>query len=270
MSRIKATFDRLASTRGKGFIPFITAGDPDTDTSRRLVLELADLGADVIELGVPFSDPMADGPTIQASSMRSLAKGTKLDDVLTMAAEVRREIDVPIILFSYLNPLYRYGLDRLADKASAAGVDGFLITDVIDDDAAAIANVFGRRGMDLISLVAPTTSDHRLESIAARSTGFIYAVSRAGVTGARQESSNAAERLVERVRQFTDLPVAVGFGISTRKQIEEVWQYAEAAVVGSAIVKVIEDSPNRSDVVGRVRDFVASIVPAFAKAPSGQ
>ena len=269
MSRIGAKFEQLKSSGRKGFIPFITAGDPDLDTTRRLVLTLAQEGADIVELGVPFSDPMADGPTIQASSMRALANGTKLANILEIVAELRRETQVPIVLFSYLNPLYRYGLHRLAGDAAAAGVDGFLVTDAIDEDALSISEVLRPAGMDLISLVAPTTSDRRLESIAAAANGFIYAVSRTGVTGARRESSDAAETLVKRIRQHTGLPVAVGFGISTRKQVEEVWNYADAAVVGSAIVKVIEGSDGPSQTVERVREFVRSIVPTFAKESSG-
>jgi len=269
MSRIGAKFEQLNRSGRKGFIPFITAGDPDLDTTGRLVLTLADLGADVIELGVPFSDPMADGPTIQASSMRALANGTNLNNILAMVAGLRSETEVPIVLFSYLNPLYRYGLDRLADDAAAAGVDGFLVTDAIDEDAKSISEVLRPAGMDLISLVAPTTSDRRLASIAAGASGFIYAVSRTGVTGARQESSDAAETLVERIRQHSELPVAVGFGISTRKQVEEVWSYADAAVVGSAIVKVIEESDGPSDAVERMRDFVRSIVPRICKRTVG-
>ena len=269
MSRIEAKFEQLKSSGRNGFIPFITAGDPDLDTTRRLVLALANLGADVIELGVPFSDPMADGPTIQASSMRALANGTKLNNILAMVAGLRSETEVPIVLFSYLNPLYRYGLDRLADDAAAAGVDGLLVTDAIDEDAESISELLRPAGMDLISLAAPTTSDRRLAFIAAGASGFIYAVSRTGVTGARQESSDAAEALVERIRQRTELPVAVGFGISTRKQVEDVWNYADAAVVGSAIVKVIEGSDGPSHAVDRVRGFVRSIVPTFAKESSG-
>jgi len=265
MSRIAEKFGSLRATGRKGFIPFVSAGDPDLETSREIVLMLAKNGADIIELGVPFSDPMADGPTIQASSQRALEQGVTLTNVLAMVRNIRTEIDVPLVLFSYLNPLFRYGIERLANDAASAGVDGVLVTDAVDEEAAAIASVLRDRDLDLISLVAPTTSDERLEKIAANASGFIYAVSRAGVTGARNVTSSAAEALVDRVRRYTDLPVAVGFGISTREQIEDVWQFADAAVVGSAIVAEIERSIGRADVLDRVRSFVATLLPAVAK-----
>ncbi|MCC7307189.1 MAG: tryptophan synthase subunit alpha, partial [Acidobacteria bacterium] len=227
MNRITSKFASLQAEGRKGFIPFISAGDPDLETSRQIVLTLAENGADIIELGVPFSDPMADGPTIQESSQRALKNGVTLKDVLAMAASLRREIDIPLVLFSYLNPLFRYGIERLADDAAAAGVDGILVTDAVDEEAAEIADVLRKNGLSLISLIALTTTEDRLKKIAERSSGFIYAVSRAGVTGARNETSTTAEALVERVREYTDLPVAVGFGISTREQIEDVWRYAD-------------------------------------------
>ncbi len=265
MSKIENTFRTLRARGQKAFIPFVSAGDPDIETSKRIVLALAESGADIIELGVPFSDPMADGPTIQASSQRALERGVTLADVLAMAAELRASTDVPIVLFSYLNPLFRYGVEPLAAHAAAAGIDGILVTDTVDDEAIEVGTILGTHGLDLISLVAPTTSESRLKRIAERSSGFIYAVSRAGVTGTQTETSLAAEALVARVRKFTDLPVAVGFGISTRAQIEEVWRYADAAVVGSAIVAEIERSLPHGDTVERVREFVGGLVPSFAK-----
>jgi tryptophan synthase alpha chain len=260
MSRISTKFESLAAEGRKGFIPFVSAGDPDMETSTQIVLTLAENGADIIELGVPFSDPMADGPTIQASSQRALEKGVTLADVLAMVDYLRTKTDVPIILFSYLNPVYRYGLERLANDAAQAGVDGVLVTDAVDEEATEIGAVLRKNDLDLISLVAPTTTDERLERIARSSSGFIYAVSRAGVTGARNETSEAAESLVGRVKRFTDLPVAVGFGISTREQIEDVWRYADAAVVGSAIVAEIERSIPDADAVERVGHFVRELV----------
>ncbi|HCA58632.1 MAG TPA: tryptophan synthase subunit alpha [Blastocatellia bacterium] len=266
MSRIASKFAELHSAGRKGFIPFVSAGDPDLETSLEIVLALAELGADIIELGVPFSDPMADGPTIQASSMRALDNGVRLEDVIEMSRRIRESTDVPIVLFSYLNPLYQYGLERLASDAADAGIDGVLVTDAVDEEAAEIGSILRSSGLDLISLIAPTTSDERLARIAANASGFLYAVSRAGVTGARSETSSAAEELVRRVRKVTDLPVAVGFGISTREQIEEVWEYADAAVVGSAIVAEIERSIPLGNVPERVRAFVASLLPAVANA----
>lgn len=266
MNRITSKFANLPTVGRKGFIPFISAGDPDLETSRQIVLTLAENGADIIELGVPFSDPMADGPTIQESSQRALKNGVTLKDVLAMAASLRAKTDIPLVLFSYLNPLFRYGIERLADDAAAAGVDGILVTDAVDEEAAEIADVLRKNGLSLISLIAPTTTEDRLKKIAERSSGFIYAVSRAGVTGARNETSTTAEALVERVREYTDLPVAVGFGISTREQIEDVWRYADAAVVGSAIVAEIEKSVNAEiDPVKCVRELVGRLLPQRQK-----
>lgn len=260
MNRISAKFDELRSLGRNGFIPFVSAGDPRLETSKQIVLALADCGADVIELGVPFSDPMADGPTIQASSQRALENGVTLGEIFAMVSEVRKQTDVPIILFSYLNPLFRYGIERLAHDAAAAGIDGVLVTDAVDKEAAEIGAVLRRNDLDLISLIAPTTTDERLKKIVENSSGFIYAVSRAGITGAQTETSNAAEILVTRARKFTDLPIAVGFGISTYEQIQDVWRYADAAVVGSAIVAEIERSIATGDAVENVRRFVGSLL----------
>lgn len=265
MTRLTKSFERLRSQHRGGLIPFVTAGDPDMATSKAIVLALAELGADVIELGVPFSDPMADGPTIQASSMRAIENGVTLADILAMVQELRLETDVSIVLFSYLNPLFRYGIAELAADAAEAGIDGILVTDAIDEDAAEIAKTFRSHGIDLISLIAPTTSDERLKRIAENASGFIYAVSRAGVTGAQTETSSTAETLVARARNFTELPIAVGFGISSRRQIEDVWKYADAAVVGSAIVAEIERSIGSGNTVESVRQFVNGLLPEVAK-----
>ncbi|HVF48307.1 MAG TPA: tryptophan synthase subunit alpha [Pyrinomonadaceae bacterium] len=249
-----------AKSRGGGFIPFVTACDPDRETSLSVLLTLAELGADVIELGVPFSDPMADGPTIQRSSQRALRGGTTLIDVLQLATGFRKRSDVPMVVFSYFNPIMRFGLDDFSRAAGDAGVDGLLLTDIIDDEAAAIADLLSMHGIDLISLVAPTTSDVRLETICSRSRGFIYAVSRAGVTGARSATSTEAENLVQRTRPFTSLPIAVGFGISNSEQISAVWRYADAAVVGSAIVDEIEKGIASGTVADRVASFVNQLM----------
>ena len=258
MNRIKSRFNELKKSEKKGFIPFVTAGDPDLATSLSIILKLAELGADVIELGVPFSDPMADGPTIQRSSQRAVDNGTSLRDVLELAKEFRKHADVSVVLFSYFNPILRFGLRAFTTAASDAGIDGVLLTDVIEQEAADISRNFAERGIDLISLIAPTTTDERLKVICEHARGFVYAVSRAGVTGAQETTSSAAEKLVERARQFTDLPIAVGFGISTAEQIVDVWRYADAAVVGSAIVSEIEiaDEP-----VGAVEKFVRQLLP---------
>jgi len=262
MSRIQETFSQIAQRGRKGFIPFVTAGDPDLDTSLSIILKLAELGADIIELGVPFSDPMADGPTIQRSSERALENGTTLRTVIDLASEFRKRSDVPIVLFSYFNPILRFGLDEFENSASEAGIDGLLLTDVIENEAAAISQRLTAKNIEVISLIAPTTSDERLKAICEHARGFIYAVSRAGVTGARQETSSTAETLVKRARQFTDLPIAVGFGISTAEQIADVWQFADASVVGSAIVSEIEKA---QDPVASVDRFIRQLLPQFAK-----
>lgn len=265
MSRIQDTFTQLALKGRKGFIPFVTAGDPDLDASLSIILKLAELGADIIELGVPFSDPMADGPTIQRSSERALKGGVTLRNVIDLAAEFRKQSDVPIVLFSYFNPILRFGLDEFKTDASEAGIDGLLLTDVIEDEAARISRRLATKNIDLISLIAPTTTDERLAAICEHARGFIYAVSRAGVTGAQVETSASAEILVQRARRFTDLPVAVGFGISTAEQIADVWRYADAAVVGSAIVGEIEKAVSPTDAVVNVDRFVRQLLLQFAK-----
>ena len=264
MHRIAEKFGSLKGEGRKGFIPFVTAGDPDLETSLAIALKLSELGSDIIELGVPFSDPMADGPTIQRSSQRALANGVSISDVLSLARRVRAKTDTPLVLFSYLNPLLSYGFERLADDAAEAGVDGLLITDAVDNEAAEFSKLLQHLGLDLISLIAPTTTNERLEKIAGSSSGFLYAVSRAGVTGARDEVSTQAESLVSRARNFTNLPIAVGFGISTREQIADVWRFADAAVVGSAIVSEIERS-SPANAVGAVESFVGGLVPTVAK-----
>ncbi|HKP69558.1 MAG TPA: tryptophan synthase subunit alpha, partial [Pyrinomonadaceae bacterium] len=264
MSRIAERFQTLKKDGRKGFVPFVTAGDPNLETSLEIVLRLAELGADVIELGVPFSDPMADGPTIQRSSQRALDNGVSLADVLELAREARTKTDTPIILFSYLNPLLRFGFSSVISHAVDVGLDGILITDAVNEEAAEYSDLLGDAGMDLISLIAPTTTDERLEKITQRSSGFLYAVSRAGVTGAREAMTTDAEQLVVRARQFTDLPIAVGFGISKSDQIADVWRYADAAVVGSAIVSEIGNAAPGSTVAA-VEAFVSGLLPKFAK-----
>ena len=265
MSRITAKFELIKQEGRKGLIPFVTAGDPDLETSLSIVLKLAELGADVIELGVPFSDPMADGLVIQRSSQRSLGNGTTLNDVLKLAREFRKYSRVPLVLFSYFNPILRFGIDEFTTAAGEASIDGVLLTDVIEGEAAIISERFSKRNIDLISLIAPTTTDGRLQTICENARGFVYAVSRAGVTGARKTMLPEAEKLVSRARQFTDMPIAVGFGISTAQQIAEVWRYADAAIVGSAIVAEIEKAKTRDDAVLRVERFVNRLLPQVAK-----
>jgi tryptophan synthase alpha chain len=265
VSRITEAFARLKTDGRGGFIPFITAGDPDLETTRALLVELARAGATLIELGVPFSDPMADGPVIQRASERALRHEFGLAEILQMTADAQREIDVPLLLFSYFNPLLQYGVERLSHEAHAAGIDGVLVTDLVPEEAAEFNSTLKVHDLDLIFLVAPTSTDTRLRLVAESASGFIYAVSRAGVTGTRSSISRDAEQLVSRVRKFSDLPVAVGFGISSAGQVAETWRYADAAVVGSAIVAEIERSAGASDTVERVGKYVRSLNPDFAR-----
>lgn len=261
MSRVAAAFARLRRERRRGFIPFITAGDPDLETTAALLVELAGAGATLIELGVPFSDPVADGPTIQRASERALQQGVGLRDVLALVADFRRRSEVPIVLFSYFNPLMQYGAERLAAEAARAGADAVLVTDLVPEESAEFGETLARHGLAQIFLAAPTTSDARLRLLAERARGFVYAVSRAGVTGARTDLNAEAERLVARVRAVTDLPVAVGFGVSTHEHVAAVWRYADAAVVGSALVAEIEQHAGSPDLVARVGDFARALLP---------
>ena len=261
MRRIAECFARCQREGKKGFIPFITAGDPDLETTRELIVELANAGAAVIELGVPFSDPMADGPVIQRSSERALTNSFGLEEIFQTAAQARKTIDTPLMLFSYFNPLFQFGIERVAEEGKRAGIDGVLVTDLTPEESGQFASVLRAHDLDLIFLVAPTSTDARLQMVAERASGFIYAVSRAGVTGMRETNSEAAEKLVNRVRRFSSLPVAVGFGISTAEQVADVWRYADAAVVGSAIVAEIERLHDSPDIAGRIGDFARQLIP---------
>ena len=240
-------------------IVYITCGDPDLVTTRDVILAAIDAGASVIELGVPFSDPLADGPVIQRASERALKHGTSLQNVLTLAAEIREHSQsVGLVIFSYLNPILRMGLAKFCQVARLAGIDGVLITDLPIEEAAEYLREARKNDLATIFLAAPTSTDQRLKQIAEVSTGFIYAISRTGVTGARQQMTGDAQSLVKRVRRFTKLPIAVGFGISTPEQFQAVGKFAEAAVVGSAIVHAIEQNPGRE--AATVAEFVRQLL----------
>jgi tryptophan synthase alpha chain len=224
-----------------GLVVYVTAGDPSLEATRAIALAAIDAGADVIELGVPFSDPLADGPVIQRASERALARGTKLSDVLNLAQEIRAARPAPgLILFTYLNPVLRYGLARFADDAKAAGADGVLLLDMIVEEASAYLAEMDRTGLAPVFVAAPTSPDERLEAIALHSKGFIYAISRTGITGKRDAMTSDAVALVARIRRWSKLPVAVGFGISNAQHVAQVAEFADAAVIGSAIVELIE------------------------------
>jgi tryptophan synthase alpha chain len=226
-------------------VAYLTCGDPNIATTREIVLAACRAGADVIELGVPFSDPVADGPVIQRASERALQHGTSLEDVLRLASEVRKETDAGLIVFTYLNPVLRFGLERFCSEAAKAGVDGALITDLTVEEADEYRRTMAEHDLDTIFLAAPTSPAPRLKAITEACKGFVYAVSRTGITGAQKQLATDAQDLVKRIRKFTRLPVAVGFGISNAQQFAEVGKFADAAVVGSAIVQAIEQNPGR-------------------------
>jgi tryptophan synthase alpha chain len=246
MTRITKKFERLRREGRKAFIPYITAGDPDLATTEEILLALDEAGADVIELGVPFSDPMADGPVIQRASERALKNPIGVADILPVVERVRRKSEVPILIFSYFNPLLQFAREELGAKLKEAGVDGVLVTDLIPEEAAAFVAQMRQAELDTVFLVAPTSTDDRIKLIAENSSGFIYIVARTGVTGMRENISAEVRSIAERVRRYSALPVAVGFGISTPEHVREVWSYADGAVVGSRLVLEIEnnlDSP---------------------------
>jgi len=259
LGRIADSFTNLKRQGKKGFIPFITAGDPDLSTTEKLLVTLAHSGATLIELGVPFTDPMADGPVIQRASERALRNNFGLQEILDTVAHARNQIDIPIILFSYYNPLFQFGLKRLAESAKNAGLDGVLVTDLSPEEAGEFQSELRACDLDMIFLVAPTSTDERLKLVAERASGFIYAVSRAGVTGTRETVSAEAEKLVNRLRKFSELPVAVGFGISSAAQVADVHRYADAVVVGSAIVAEMERLQSSPDLVERIGNFLTGL-----------
>ncbi len=254
-SAIESTFRRLREQGTGALIPFVTAGDPDLEITIRLVPEMARAGADIVELGIPFSDPLADGPTIQRSSERALRRGYRMADFLEAVRAIRARTDVPLVLFSYCNPLYQYGLERLARDARAAGIDGILATDMTPEESADYRSVLADSGLDPIFLVAPTSTDERIAKIVSCSRGFVYLVSRTGVTGAREALPETIAPTLRRVRAHTDLPVAVGFGISRPEHVQAVWAAAEGAVVGSAIVALMEQCTDAEEILARVPEF---------------
>jgi tryptophan synthase alpha chain len=255
MSRIADRFCQLEAMGRKAFIPYITAGDPDLVTTEALILALAYAGADIIELGVPFSDPMADGPVIQRASERALKRSLGVADILPVVERVRRHSDVPLVLFTYLNPLLQFAHGGAGEALKQAGIDGVLVTDLIPEEADSFVQEMRGAGLDTIFLVAPTSTDERIKMIADYASGFIYVVARTGVTGVREKLSAEVRELVGRVRRHTSLPIAVGFGISRPEHVREVWSYADGAVVGSRLVQEVEtniDSPQLVQQVARL------------------
>ena len=258
MHRIDQVFKRLKAKGEKALIPFITAGDPDLATTKALALEMADKGADLLELGIPFSDPLADGPTIQAASNRAVQGGIHLKEVLELAGEIRRETEIPLILMGYYNPILQYGLERTAREAADQGVDGFIIPDLPPEEAAPWRVAAAKAGVATIFLAAPTSGAERIKHMARLTRGFLYYVSVTGITGARTELPSDLVAALKEVRSLVKCPLAVGFGISTPEQVRWLAPYVDGIVVGSAIVQRVAKLKGQ-ELIKEVVEFVASL-----------
>ena len=256
MSRIDQRFADLRANQRTGLVTYVTAGDPDIARSAEILRRLDRAGADVLEVGVPFSDPLADGPVIQRATERALAAGTTLEKVLAMLAGVRADISAPVVIFSYANPILRMGLDTFVTKAQAAGVDGVLTLDMPPEEGEAFRGAFGAAGIDTIFLLSPTTAVERIRRASTLGSGFLYGISRLGVTGARESLDDSAKELAGRVRAETAMPLALGFGLSRPEHVRAVGQWADAAVVGSALVKVIAEHGQSAGLLDEVERYV--------------
>lgn len=259
MTRISCLFDRLRAERATGLIAYITAGDPTPEATPGLVAALERGGADLIELGVPFSDPVADGPVIQRAGYRAIQAGATLRKVIRIAERIRERSEIPILLFTYLNPVLRYGLEELARDAAAAGIDGCLLTDASVEEAGPYVEAMRRRRLDTVFLAAPTSTERRLRLVAEYSSGFVYLISRTGVTGMRDSLSGSVEPLIAAMRAVTRLPLAVGFGISRPEHVAELRGKVEGVVVGSAIMSLIERHGADPSLAGRLEQFVREL-----------
>jgi len=256
MGRIAEAFSRVRDSKRPGLVAYVTAGDPDLASTAEILVALAKSGADVLEVGIPFSDPLADGPVIQRASERALASGSTLRKTLKMIRDTRSRIDAPIVLFTYANPVLRMGEAEFVKEAAEAGVDGVLVLDLPVEEAGPFRERLVGASLDPIFLLSPTTTDARVRASSELGRGFLYVISRLGVTGAREQVATDAESLVARIRAQSDLPLALGFGISTPLQVAEVGQWADAAVVGSALVNVIAEHGSAPDVAGRAGAYV--------------
>ncbi len=256
MNRIDSTFGRLRMENRKGIIAYVTAGDPDLETTEKIVLKLAESGASMVELGVPFSDPVADGPVIQAASARALKNKVTLEKVLDLAGRIRKYSDIPLLVMTYYNPVYAYGNKRFVEKALASGLDGVIIPDLPLEEAGLPAKSLREAGLHYIYLLAPTSSPSRIKKTVTSASGFIYCVSVAGVTGARDFITTAGLRLLKDTRSLTDLPLALGFGISCPEQVRALGDQADAVIIGSALVKLIEKGGTEEEVLERVGSFL--------------
>lgn len=268
MTRIDSLFERLRAEGRAALIGYITAGDPAPVRTPSLVAALERGGVDLIELGVPFSDPVADGPVIQAASERALKAGTNLRLVIEIAEQIRAHSEIPIVLFTYLNPVLRYGAEAVAHDAAKAGIDGVLLTDLTPEESGTILPVFRKANLDTVFLAAPTSTAERLNVVTRHSTGFVYVVSRLGVTGERDSVSQSLDPLVARLRAVTTKPVAVGFGISRPEQAAQVGRVADGVVVGSAFVRLIEQNRDSAQLEGVLEEFARSLSSALVKSPA--
>jgi tryptophan synthase alpha chain len=263
MNRIENKFTSLRANNEKALIVYLTAGDPSLDITKNLIFDLEKNGVDILEIGVPFSDPTADGPVIQAASQRSLKSGTTLDCVMKMIAEVRKVSEIPIVLFGYFNPIFAYGVKKFAQSARAAGVDGVLVVDLPYEEAKELRTYTDAVGIDFISLIAPTTDKARLKKIASRAKGFLYYISITGITGTAAPKIKNIKNDVENIRKITNLPIAVGFGISQPEQAKEIARFADGVVIGSAIVRLIDENKNNRDLAKIVSRYASDIKKAL-------
>jgi tryptophan synthase alpha chain len=259
MGRIGDKFESLKSKKEKALIVYLTAGDPSLDVTRELIPALERAGADILEIGVPFSDPTADGPVIQEASQRSLKAGTTLQGVLDLVNDIRKISEIPIVLFGYFNPIFAYGVKKFAHAAKKAGVDGILVVDLPYEEARELRDYTDAAGIDFISLIAPTTDPERLSKIAAGATGFLYYISITGITGTAAPKIENIKKEVGKIRKITGLPIAVGFGISKPQQAREIGYFADGVVIGSAVVRLIHENKNKRDLVKIVSGYISEI-----------
>lgn len=264
MNRIDIVFKTLKRERKKALIPFITAGDPDLATTKELVFTLEECGAHIIELGVPFSDPLADGPVIQAASLRALRQGVSLARVLRLVEDIRQETEIPLVLMTYYNPVFQLGLEKTARQAALAGVDGFIIPDLPPEEAGEWRELAGGNNLDVIFLVAPNTLPSRARFVASKTSGFLYAVSVTGITGKRKGISEGLRNYLRMLRGVTRKPLAVGFGISTPSQVKEIAPLSDGVIVGSALVDLVAHYGKKRGGLAHIRSFVKSIAKALS------
>jgi len=265
MGRIAETFEALRMTNSKALIVYLTAGDPSLSVTKDLVFALAQSGADILEIGVPFSDPTADGPVIQAAAQRALKAGTTLDGVLKMVADIRKVSPIPIVLFGYFNPILSFGVERFAGVAKDAGVDGVLVVDLPPEEAQELRAHTDAAGIDFISLVAPTTGKDRLKTLVGRATGFLYYISITGVTGTAAPKVEDIASDIEKIRKLTKMPIAVGFGISTPRQAGSIGALADGVVIGSAVVRLIDEHAQHTGLIRTVSDYVRNMKHALSQ-----